>query len=317
MDDNSTALWLREHLSAHDSYIHGIRRVLLQTRTRYQDMWLVDTHTFGRALLLDGKWQSCTADEHLYHEPLVHVPALVAALAGQAPRRVLILGGGEGATAREILRWRSVERVVMVDIDGEVVDACRTHLEEMHQGAFDDPRVELVIGDALTYLAETDPVWDLVISDLSEPVEDGPSYPLFTREHFQDVSRVLAPGGVFVLQAGSLSHHELYLHARLARTVSAVFDHVVSYQSAVPSFATPWGYLVARSGAAIDTLPDPAAVDAILAAQLTQPARMMDGATYVSLLQTQGHIRRAIEAETRIYTRDDPPKLPDLARAST
>ncbi len=195
------------------------------------------------------------------------------------------------------------------------MDACRTHLPDMHQGAFDDPRVELVIGDALAYLDQTEPVWDLVISDLSEPVESGPSYQLFTREHFQDVARVLAPGGVFVLQAGSLSHHEIDLHARLACTVASVFEHVVSYQTAVPSFATPWGYLVARNGAAIDTLPDPATVDAILARELSAPLRMMDGATYVSLLQTQGHVRRAIAAETRIYTRDDPPQLPDLARA--
>nr|CAI78837.1 spermidine synthase [uncultured bacterium] len=173
--------WICEYLSPWDVYAHGVAKTLVHRKTKFQEMHIIETGTFGKALILDGFWQSCTGDEFLYHEPLVH-PAML--LHGR-PRRVLVLGGAEGAAVREVLRWKSVEQVVMVDIDGEVVEACRQHLPEMHQGACDDPRVEVRIQDALVYLDETRSTFDVIISDLSDPIEDGPSFKLFTRETFE------------------------------------------------------------------------------------------------------------------------------------
>lgn len=184
-------LWITEHISPYDIYQHGVVEVLVTKRTAFQEMCIVETGTYGKALVLDGKWQSCTVDEFLYHEPLVH-PACVN---HGDPRTVLILGGGEGATVREVLKWNSVQKVVTVDIDGEVVEACKRHLPEMHQGAWDDPRTELIIGDALDYLDRTEPQWDVIISDLSDPIEEGPSFKLFTKEHFEKCRRALGPGG--------------------------------------------------------------------------------------------------------------------------
>ncbi|RMG99533.1 MAG: methyltransferase domain-containing protein [Deltaproteobacteria bacterium] len=305
MASASYELYWREKISAVDTHLHALRKVLVDTRTEYQHMMIVETATFGRALILDGKLQSTTADEALYHEPLVHLPAI----AHGAPRRVLILGGGEGATAREVLEWKTVEEVVMVDIDGEVVAACREHLPTMHQGAFTDPRLSLVVGDALAYLAKTDARWDLVISDLSEPVESGPSFRLFTKEHFEDVRRVLAPGGVFALQAGSLTPYEIHLHGRLFRTLEAVFGHVHSYVSHVPSFLTPWGFLMARDEP-FDLRPNPDDIDRLLADKVRGPLVMMDGRTTLALMQTPKHVRSAIARETRVYTMDAPPEIP-------
>lgn len=163
-------LWISEYITPWDIYVHGVTRILAYKKTAYQEMYIVETGAYGKGLVLDGKWQSCTGDEFLYHEALVH-PAMVA---HQAPRTVLVLGGGEGATVREVLRWKTVEQVMMVDIDGEVVEACREHLSEMHQNAFDDSRVELVIGDALQVLDTTPQQWDIIISDLSDPIEEVP-----------------------------------------------------------------------------------------------------------------------------------------------
>ena len=120
---------------------YEVTRVLASAQTAFQDVEIVETRSFGRALFLDGAPQSAVADEYVYHEALVH-PALIA---HADPKRVLIAGGGEGATLREVLRHPGVERAVMVDIDGELVDLCREHLAEMHQGAFDDPRAD--VGD--------------------------------------------------------------------------------------------------------------------------------------------------------------------------
>ncbi len=297
-------LWIYEYLTPSDYFAHGVKAVLVQARTKFQEMCIVETGVYGKALVLDGKWQSCTGDEFLYHEPLVH-PVML--LHGD-PRSVLILGGGEGATAREVLRWKTVERVAMVDIDGEVVEACREHLPEMHQNAFDDPRLELVIGDALTYLDETRPTWDVVISDLSDPIEEGPSFKLFTREYFAKVRGVLAPGGVFVVQAGPVSPPEMRMHARLARTLRDVFDHVQSYSSFVPSYAAPWGFLLGASKP-IAARPDPKEIDHLLTEKTTGSLRMLDGTALLGMLQLPLHVRRAIAEETQVYTLKEPPRF--------
>jgi spermidine synthase len=220
----------------------------------------------------------------------------------------LILGGGEGATAREALRWKSVEKVVMIDIDGEVVEACREHLPEMHQGAFDDPRVELVIVDALNYLDETDRTFDVVISDLSDPIEEGPSFKLFTREYFEQTRRVLTPDGVFVVQAGPVSPVEMHLHCRLASTLRVVFPHTASLSSFVPTYAAPWSYMLACANS-IETHPDPDAIDRQLAEETTGGLRMLDGTALLGLYQLPKYLRAAIAEETRVYTLAEPPKF--------
>ncbi len=297
-------VWIQEYITPWDIYSHGITRTIAFRKTQFQEMYIVETGAYGKALVLDGKWQSCTGDEFLYHEPLVH-PALL--LHGN-PRNVLILGGGEGATAREVLRWKSVEKAVMIDIDGEVVDACREHLPEMHQGAFDDPRVELVIADALEYLDQTERTFDVVISDLSDPIEEGPSFKLFTREYFEKTRRVLAPDGVFVVQAGPVSPVEMHLHCRLASTLRAVFPHTASLTSYVPTYAAPWSYILARANS-IDTRPDPDQTDRQLAAKTTGGLRMLDGTALLGLYQLPKHLRTAIAEETQIYTLAEPPKF--------
>ena len=155
---------------------YEVTQVLARAQTAFQDVEIVETRSFGRALFLDGAPQSAVADEYVYHEALVH-PVLIS---HPSPRRVLIAGGGEGATLREVLRHPGVERAVMVDIDGELVDLCREHLSEMHQGAFDDPRADVVIGDALAYLREHAEPFDAIVIDLTDPSEAGPIGELYS-----------------------------------------------------------------------------------------------------------------------------------------
>ncbi|TVQ52355.1 MAG: methyltransferase domain-containing protein [Spirulina sp. DLM2.Bin59] len=297
-------VWLKDNLTPWDVYDHGVSRILLHQQTNFQEMMLVETGAYGRALVLDGKWQSCTGDEFLYHEPLVQ-PALIC---HQNPKNVLVLGGGEGATVREILRWHTVERVVMVDIDGAVVAACREWLPEMHGGAFDDPRLELVIGDALNYVAQAQREWDVIISDLSDPIESGPSFTLFTQEFFSDLRGLLRPGGLLVVQAGSVAIAALTLHARLAKTLQTLFPHVVSYCATIPTFGEPWGFLLCGEQP-MDCRPDPVAVDQLLADRTQGGLKAMDGITLLGMLQTPRYIREAIAQEQQIYTITHPPQL--------
>lgn len=297
-------LWVSEYITPWDMYVHGVTKVLAYKKTAFQEMYIVETGAYGKGLVLDGKWQSCTGDEFLYHEPLVH-PAMIC---HSSPRNVLVLGGGEGATVREILRWKTVEQVMMVDIDGEVVEACREHMPEMHQGAFEDPRTNLVIGDALEVLDTTEQKWDIVISDLSDPIEEGPSFQLFTKEYFEKAQRVLAPGGYFVLQAGPVAPVELTLHARLVNTLKAVFPNVHSYASHTPTYGSPWGFAIGTAEA-IATRPDPDATNQLLEEKTTGGLRLIDGMSLLGIMQTPAYIRKAIAAETQVYTIKEPPKF--------
>lgn len=296
--------WVHETISPWDVYAHGIQRILDYRRTAFQEMSIVQSGSYGKALVLDGKWQSCEGDEFIYHEPLVH-PAM--ALHGN-PRKVLILGGGEGATAREVLKWKTVERVLMVDIDGEVVEACKEHLPELHRGCFDDPRLEVLIGDALEILDTTDEKWDVVISDLSDPIEEGPSFRLFTKEYFEKLPGVLSPGGYFVVQSGPVAPPEVQKHARLVRTVKTVFSSVKSCTAYISTYGQPWSFTIGTEQP-IEDRPDPERIDAILSEKTSGEFRMFDGTTMLGIFQLPLHIRRAIEQETEIYTLERPPRF--------
>ncbi|HIK38267.1 MAG: spermidine synthase [Geminocystis sp.] len=296
-------VWLTEYITPYDMYVHGLTKILAYKKTPYQEMYVVETGAYGKALVLDGKWQSSVGDEFIYHEALVH-PAMVS---HPNPENVLILGGGEGATTREVFRWHSVKKAMMVDIDGDVVEACRQFLPEMHQGSFDDPRLQLVIGDAFEVIDNSGAEWDIIISDLSDPIEEGPSFQLFTKEYFERLKRILRDDkGIVVIQAGPVSPADVHLHARLFNTLKTVFTHVHSYFAPTCTYGSPWGFILA-SETAIDSRPDPEEIDRILQEKTKGGFRTFDGTALLGMLNTPGYIRKKIATETQIYTLENPP----------
>lgn len=218
-----------------------VERVVFEARTQFQNVQCFVNPLFGKMLFLDGKIQSSQLDEPVYHETLVH-PNLVTS---PRPRSILILGGGEGATLREVLKHDDVERAVMVDIDEELVALCREHLPEWSRGSFEDSRTRLVFGDARSFVETTEETFDVVIADLTEPVEDGPSMRLFTVEFYEHVARTLAPQGLFVVQAGSADNSYHRFFSSVTATLGAVFPIVRPYWTFVFSFGMPWGFAVA------------------------------------------------------------------------
>ena len=167
-----------------------VDKVYYQGKTEHQSVFLFYNKIFGKVLFLDGKLQSAQIDEFIYHEALVH-PALIS---HSASRKVLIIGGGEGATLREALRHSSVKKAVMVDVDKKLVELCQEYLPEWSAGAFSDSRAELIFKDARCYLEKTNQKFDVIVSDLTEPVEGGPSIYLFTREFFKSSKFSLVAG---------------------------------------------------------------------------------------------------------------------------
>lgn len=261
----------------------------VSVKTKFQAMDIVDTIPYGRALFLDGKIQSGQADEFIYHESLVH-PALVAHV---GPRRVFIAGGGEGATAREILRHSTVESVVMVDIDEAAVNACREYLTEVHQGAFDDSRLTLVFDDARAELERAEPDFDAIVVDVTDPLKGGPSYRIFTREFYQLAQSRLRPGGIISVQAESGDIGGLTGHVTIVNTLRSVFSRAHGFRAHVPSFGESWGFAVAGDGLLpADLTID--GVDRILVERRCADLRFYDGLTNRALFSPDRYYRDAL-----------------------
>ncbi|HEV3024296.1 MAG TPA: fused MFS/spermidine synthase, partial [Pirellulales bacterium] len=220
-------------------YTFRLKSVVHAGRTAFQNVLIADTYSFGRVLVLDGGIQSSASDERLYHEMLVQ-PAM---LRHPNPRDVLIIGGGEGATLREVLVHRTVTSATMVDLDQEVVELCREHLRPWHRGAFDDPRVRMVYDDGRKFVAESPDRYDVVIIDVVDLLDNGPAQALYTRQFYELLRRRLRPDGLVVVQGLEFSFLDDKPHAAVSRTLRTVFREVHSYRVHIPSFLSCWGFL--------------------------------------------------------------------------
>ncbi len=243
-----------------------VERSLFSGRSAHQRVDVFETSLFGKALAIDGLFMTSVGDEANYHELLVH-PALCSA---PSIERVLIIGGGDGGTAREVLRHPEVKRCVLVEIDGLVVEASREHLPEIGS-AWDDPRLEVRIEDGIAYVGAAAPEsFDVVLLDGSDPV--GPAEGLFGEAFYESVARLLPEQGVFSLQSESpILFESVFFDIQAA--LGRVFPKVHPYFWSIPLYGTgPWSFTYASKGA------DPVRIDDERAAR--------------------------IEAESRVYNRD-------------
>jgi len=280
--------WYVEEFSPTEMHHHALEETYYAGRTKFQSVAVVRSATFGKMLILDGDTQSSQRDERIYHETLVH-----PALAGSDHRgRVLILGGGEGATLREVLRCSDVESCTMVDIDGEVVELSKRHLAEWGADAWKDRRANVIIGDALKFLRECQEQFGVVISDLTEPLPDSPSHPLFNGDVFRDIKARLVAGGVYVLQASTAGIHNIALHAKMARTLRNFFRHVASFSTYVPAFDTEWAFLGCSDRVDLAML-DPNLIDIYLD-RLKGENTFYDAETHRRLFSLPVFVRRAL-----------------------
>ncbi|CAN5690163.1 polyamine aminopropyltransferase [soil metagenome] len=222
--------WADETL--YPAYRQSLRvdRLLHDSRTEHQRLVLFENARFGRVLMLDGVVQTTTGDEFIYHEMMSHVPILAH---GQA-RRVLIIGGGDGGIAREVLRHRAVEQVTLVEIDEGVVAFAKEHLPALSDGAFEDRRLELVIGDGAAFVADSRASFDVILVDSTDPV--GPGEVLFTDTFYGRAKARLDDGGILVTQNGVpfLQPDEL---TGTLRAFQALFRDAGCYLASVPTYA--------------------------------------------------------------------------------
>lgn len=201
-------LWIKEIHQGMVGLSFKVEKTLFSDQSRFQQVDVVKTHGHGCMLLNDGLIMLSERDEFVYHEMIAHVPLFVH----PSPRHVLVIGGGDGGTVREVLKHSEISRVVMVEIDDMVVRACRTYLPTL-SAAMDDPRLELLIEDGVKYVARTKEKFDIVIIDSTDPV--GPAAPLINKPFYEKVAGLLKPDGILISQAESPWYDHEIQHAML------------------------------------------------------------------------------------------------------
>ncbi len=247
-----------EALNEYSLYGYRVGQRLLTKHTAHQLLEVFDTPQFGRAMRLDGHFMTAEREEFFYHECLVHP----VAIAHPEPRQALIIGGGDGGAAEELLKHPTMQSVVIAELDAEVVEAAKTYLGEVHRGILSDARVQVRIGDGFEYMRQTDARFDLVLLDLTDP--ETPAGPLYTAEAFALVKRVLNPGGAVALHIGTPVFEPEQVR-RIAADLRARFSTVRCYGLYIPLYGAYWGLAVAS-----DSLDPTALTRATVADRLTE-----------------------------------------------
>lgn len=245
--------WVMERLT--DDAAFGLRAHNVQrTQTPFQTLEMMDTPSFGRVMRLDDCFMTSERDEFFYHECMAHP----AAMAHPQPQQALIIGGGDGGLAEELLKHSTMQRVVLAELDAAVIEASKAQLHAVHRNVWDDARLQLHIGDGMAYVDSTHERFDLICMDLTDP--DTPAGSLYSAAALQRMQRVLKPGGALVLHLGSPVFHPEQVR-RLSATLRQTFAQVACYGVYVPLYGAYWGMAVCS-----DTL-QPASVGAGTIAQ--------------------------------------------------
>lgn len=278
---------LAELVSEDAGYFLRGARLLEAGRSEWQTYEVWETPRFGKLFRLDGCFMTSERDEFYYHENLIHVPGV----AHPGLRRALILGGGDGGSADELLKYPGIERIVIAELDAKVVELSRRHLRAVHHGALDDARVEVRIGDGMKYVHEDGPAagerYDLIVLDLTDPV--GPAEALYAADFFAACKALLAEGGALTLHIGTPVFQPERVRELVDR-LRRVFAKLRPYFLYIPLYGSLWGMACAS-----DTL-DPAAlgaeeVDRRLATRSIRELQHFNGAVHCAQFALPNHLR--------------------------
>ena len=214
-----------------------VRQTLHREMTPYQEIVVLDTEQFGRMLVLDGAIQATIADEFVYHEMLAHVPIC----SHHDPKDVLIIGGGDGGCAREVLRHPQIESVTQVEIDQRVVEVSKHFLPEL-ACSFDNPRMSVCFEDGIAFVKGKESCYDVILVDAPDPV--GMAAGLFSREFYESLYRALRPDGIFAAQMESPFFNKDLIE-RVHSGVSGIFPIAGLYLASVPTYPSGlWSFAI-------------------------------------------------------------------------
>jgi spermidine synthase len=230
-------LWYTEKQTKNHGITTKIKRTLHTEVTEFQTLDIVETHQFGNMLVLDGMVMTTDKDEFVYHEMISHV----ALNTHPNPKQVLIVGGGDGGVVREVLKHQAVERVVLAEIDGRVIETSREFFPEIASG-LDDPRVDIQVVDGIRHIEEHVNTYDVVIIDSTEPV--GPAVGLFQKPFYQKVAEALKADGIMVAQTESPWFNRDLIRQVYA-DISGTFAITRLYTASIPTYPSGlWSFTI-------------------------------------------------------------------------
>ena len=203
--------------------------ILFSEQSKFQKVEIFDTDSkLGRVLTLDDLMMTTEGDEFHYHEMIAHIPMMQH----PCPKTVLVIGGGDGGTVREVLKHDTVEKVVLCEIDGMVIDACKKYLPTI-ACELDNPKCEILVEDAIEYIKDKENMFDIVLIDSTDPM--GPGEGLFTDEFYTNVKRSMKKGGIMVAQSESPFTNKEEIK-KMYTQLKRVFPIVSTYTSNIPTY---------------------------------------------------------------------------------
>ena len=217
------------------------KKTLFEGDSSYQNVKIIETEGFGKMLINDHIVMTCERDEFIYHEMIAHVPMF----SHPNPQSALIIGGGDGGSARELLKHKGLRQLVLVEIDSMVISACRKHLKSL-SASFEDPRLELKIEDGADFISRQREAFDIILIDSSDPI--GPSSVLFQESFYKNAHRALKEGGILTAQAES-PFYEIERQKKLLKMNSKLFEQLGFYHYSNLSYPSGfWSFLYASKG---------------------------------------------------------------------
>lgn len=233
-------LWFTEQEADHIRTGWVVTDVLFQGKSEFQTVDVIETKAYGTMLLLDGMVMITDADEFIYHEMISHIPVCLH----PNPKRVVVIGGGDGGTVRELLKHREIEEIILCEIDDLVIQTSRKYFPEVAGCLFENnPRVKVKVGDGIAFVKTLKNEVDIILVDSTDPI--GPGEGLFSREFYSDVAKALKPGGLMAAQSESPWFTKEAL-GRIHRNIAGGFKHIKSYVAPIPTYPRgSWSWTIA------------------------------------------------------------------------
>jgi spermidine synthase len=303
MTSKKDDFYLLEHLNEDFGFWVRSSGRLAHAKSDFQDVEVIQTG-FGKTLRIDDYFMTSDKDEFFYHENMIHP----AGISHAAPKRALVIGGGDGGAAEEYLKYPTMEEVVMAEIDEVVVDFCKEQLPDVHRGAFDDPRLKVLITDGKKYVEECQDQFDLMMLDLTDPF--GPAEALYRVDFLNHCKRILGPDGVLSMHLGSPVTRPNVFH-RVYSSLSSVFSIVRPYLVYVPLYGAIWGMATA-SDKTDPLLLDPKSVEDRLKDRAISHLQYYNGDTHRGVFGLPNYVKSIIGKPARPITAEDPMDEPGL-----
>ncbi len=237
-DKLNSNIWMTEQVSPSEMYLSEVEEIIYKGKSTFQDLTVVKLFNGNKAFYLDNQLQSTTFDEYIYHELLVHFPFIIH----QNPKSVLIIGAGEGASAREALKWKNIATIKLIELDPEVINCCKKYLPEMNKGAYEHNKVSIEFMDAMAFINNCKEKYDVIICDLCD--QDLDRNLIINLEFLQSAKKLLNNKGNILIQSGEMPFQQDETFLNYIKMLKSTFKNIKILTTWIPSYCRNWAYVL-------------------------------------------------------------------------